>query len=303
VTPNDPLSSSFAAAFKQFIDAMNAEAAKEPSPLFERLREYLGTDPTKAQVVAEEFDNWEHPNIQVALDAVLSKPARRSELIGIAAQNKRFGGVTFSDLLSAGGPWGRPLTEGPVDYVNFNLEDGKVLTCVQYGLFLVTDGDDRFTVYIAGPPSAQMGPQSRMRIEIAGTRRDRAASLLKEITAAMRERNVYRGNAISLAPGQFGVQGLVKFHRLPRVSRADIVLPDGTHVQGDFTWWKWRLVIEVDGFATHGTRRGMKRDRVKDRALRRAGWRVERFTWDEVMLTPRAVRAELPTFFVEGMAA
>jgi hypothetical protein len=223
----DPRSSSFALAFKQFVDAMNAEAAKEASPLFDRLRQYLGTDPTKAQVVAEEFDNWEHPNVQVALDAVLSKPPRVFELIGIAAQNKRFGGVTFSDLLSAGGPWGRPLTEGPVDYVNFNLEDDKVLTCVQYGLFLVTDGEDRFTVYVAGPPSAQMGPQSRMRIEIAGTRRDRAAKLLKEITAAMRERNVYRGNAISLAPGQFGVQGLVKFHRLPRVSRADIVLPEG----------------------------------------------------------------------------
>lgn len=226
--PDDhPRSSSFAVAFKEFIDAMNAEAAKETTPLFDRLREYLGTDPTKAQVVAEEFDNWEHPNIQVALDAVLSKPPRRSELIGIAAQNKRFGGVTFSDLLSAGGPWGRPLSEGAVDYVNFHLENDKVLTCVQYGLFLVTDGDDRFTVYIAGPPSAQMGPQSRMRIEIAGARRDRAASLLKEITAAMRERNVYRGNAISLAPGQFGVQGLVKFHRLPRISRTDIVLPDG----------------------------------------------------------------------------
>ena len=224
---DDPRSSAFALSFKQFIDAMNAEAAKETSPLFDRLREYVGADPTKAQVVAEEFDNWEHPNIQVALDAVLAKPPRVSEIIGIAAQNKRFGGVTFSDLLSAGGPWGRPLTEGPVDYVNFNLENDKVLTCVQYGLFLVADGDDRFTVYVAGPPSAQMGPQSRMRVEIAGTRRDRAASLLKEITAAMRELNVYRGKAISLAPGQFGVQGLVKFHRLPRVSRADVVLPDG----------------------------------------------------------------------------
>ena len=223
----DPRSSSFALAFKQFVDAMNAEAAKETTPLFERLREYLGPEPAKAPVVAEEFDNWDQPNVQVALDAVLAKPPRRSEVIGIAAQNKRWGNVTFSDLLSAGGPWGRPLTEGPVDYVNFNLEDDKVLTCVQYGLFLVTDGEDRYTVYVAGPPTAQMGPQSRMRIEVAGTRRDKAASLLKEITAAMRELNVYRGKAISLAPGQFGVQGLVKFHRLPRVSRRDIVLPEG----------------------------------------------------------------------------
>jgi len=48
--------------------------------------------------------------------------------------------VTFSDLLSAGGPWGRPLAEAAVDYVNFHLEDDKVLTCVHYGLFLARQG-------------------------------------------------------------------------------------------------------------------------------------------------------------------
>ena len=84
---------------------------------------------------------------------------------------------------------------------------------------------------------------------------------------------------------------------MPEEVNADIVLPDGGHVQGDFTWWTRRLVIETDGFATHATRRGMTRDRQKARRLRQAAWRVESFTWDEVMLTPRAVEAELPAFF------
>lgn len=84
---------------------------------------------------------------------------------------------------------------------------------------------------------------------------------------------------------------------MPEEVNADIVLPDGSHVQGDFTWWTRRLVIETDGFATHATRRGMTRDRQKARRLRRAGWRVEAFSWDEVVLTPGAVEAELPMFF------
>ena len=84
---------------------------------------------------------------------------------------------------------------------------------------------------------------------------------------------------------------------MPEEVNADIVLPDCTHVQGDFTWWTRRLVIETDGFATHATRRGMTRDRQKARRLRRAGWRVESFTWDEVFLSPRDVEAELPAFF------
>jgi len=85
---------------------------------------------------------------------------------------------------------------------------------------------------------------------------------------------------------------------MPEEVNADIVLSDGgPPVQGDFTWWTRRLVIETDGFASHSTRRGMTRDRQKARRLRRAGWRVEGFTWDEVMLQPRAVEAELPSFF------
>jgi ATP-dependent 26S proteasome regulatory subunit len=43
----------------------------------------------------------------------------------------------------------------------------------------------------------------------------------------MRELNVYRGKAISLAPGQYGVQALIKFHRLRHVERDDIVFPPG----------------------------------------------------------------------------
>src|SRR4030088_1851658 len=62
----------FGIAFKRFVDAMNAEAAKETSPLLERLREHLGGDPGRIPIVTEDFDNYEHPNVQVALDRVLS---------------------------------------------------------------------------------------------------------------------------------------------------------------------------------------------------------------------------------------
>jgi hypothetical protein len=114
-----------------------------------------------------------------------------------------------------------------VDYINFRLEDDKVLACVQFGLYLVVQGDDRFAIWVAGPPQQEMGPRVRMRIEIASPRRDAAAELLREITAAMRELNVYRGKAISIAPQQYGVQSLVKFHKLRAVARDDIVFPAG----------------------------------------------------------------------------
>lgn len=216
----------FAAAFKQFVDNMNLTAAKEMTPLLERLQSYLGEEPGQVPIVAEEFESYEHPNVQVALDAVLPRHGRQVELIGVAAANKRWGAITFSDLLSGTGPYGR-VTQGSVDYINFRLEDDKVLACIQFGLFLVIQGDDRFAIWVAGPPQQEMGPRVRMRVEIASPRREAAADLLREVTTAARELNVYRGKAISLAPNQFGVQALVKFHKLRKVERDDIVFPAG----------------------------------------------------------------------------
>lgn len=43
-----------------------------------------------------------------------------------------------------------------------------------------------------------------------------------------------------------------------------------------------RLIVELDGFATHGTRRGFERDRERDRRLTAAGWRVIRLTWRQL---------------------
>lgn len=216
----------FGTAFKRFVDAMNAEAAKETSPLIERLRQHLGGDPGRIPIVTEDFDNYEHPNVQVALDKVLSSGGRSADLVGFSAPNKRFQQFTFSDLLSTSNPWGR-ISEGPVDYVNFHLEGERTLACVQYGLFFVTSGDDRLAVFVVGPPTLEMGRGNRMRVEVACPRREAALALLKDLTAATKALNVYRGKAISLAPGQYGVQSLVKFHRLPRVQRDEVVLPDG----------------------------------------------------------------------------
>lgn len=50
----------------------------------------------------------------------------------------------------------------------------------------------------------------------------------------------------------------------------------------DFHWPAERLVVETDGYATHGTRRAFEGDRARDRKLTRAGWRVVRFTWRQL---------------------
>src|SRR4051812_37988973 len=61
----------------------------------------------------------------------------------------------------------------------------------------------------------------------------------------------------------------------------------------DATWHEQRLIVECDGFATHGTREAFERDRAKDRALQVAGWRVVRLTWRQLADDPETVAAHL----------
>jgi very-short-patch-repair endonuclease len=61
----------------------------------------------------------------------------------------------------------------------------------------------------------------------------------------------------------------------------------------DAVWTDHRLVVEVDGWAFHRGKRSFAEDRRRDRKLVKAGWRVVRFTADEVTHQPEAVAAEL----------
>ena len=61
----------------------------------------------------------------------------------------------------------------------------------------------------------------------------------------------------------------------------------------DAVWADDRLVAEVDGWAFHRGKRSFADDRRRDRKLVKAGWRVVRFTADEVSYGPDAVAAEL----------
>jgi very-short-patch-repair endonuclease len=59
----------------------------------------------------------------------------------------------------------------------------------------------------------------------------------------------------------------------------------------DAVWRARRLVVEVDGYAYHGTRAAFERDRRRDADLQAAGLRVLRITWRRLQDEPLAVVA------------
>ena len=59
----------------------------------------------------------------------------------------------------------------------------------------------------------------------------------------------------------------------------------------DFAWQAAKLVVETDGFAFHADRQSYRQDRRRGNALLVAGWRVLRFSWEDVVLRPDEVVA------------
>ena len=59
----------------------------------------------------------------------------------------------------------------------------------------------------------------------------------------------------------------------------------------DFVWPGRRLIVETDDFNTHGDPRTFASDRARDADLQRAGYRVLRFTRDQILHEPLRVLA------------
>ena len=89
---------------------------------------------------------------------------------------------------------------------------------------------------------------------------------------------------------------LLDAHDLPRPK----INRRGDEGELDATWYEERLIVECDGFATHGTREAFERDRAKDRALQAAGWRVVRLTWRQLTDDPDTVAAHLKALLAVG---
>ena len=77
----------------------------------------------------------------------------------------------------------------------------------------------------------------------------------------------------------------------PRLN-AWLQIPAGM-VQVDCFWPETMNVVELDGWAAHGTRIAFHEDRARDRSLRVAGYEVTRITWSQLDDEPLVVAADL----------
>ena len=70
----------------------------------------------------------------------------------------------------------------------------------------------------------------------------------------------------------------------------------------DFAWPERKVIVETDGWATHGRRAAFEDDRAKDATLLAAGWRVLRVTYRRLRREPMLVAAQLAAVLAQAAA-
>jgi hypothetical protein len=211
----------FAAVFEDFMRTMTA-AARRPEPeVVRRIRDHLGADPRELPATTAEFSITERANLQLGLDAVLPD----AELIGFGQIHAGMQ-VSVADVATGGSPYA-PVKFGPAQHVEIEVGDGRVVRCVESGLFLVHRGEHPLVLMLV--PASSHNPMEASTVRLEALARDEkvVSELLRELRAAMNEHNVYRGKVFSLQIDEWRSVS-VHFHTLPEVARSGVILPEGT---------------------------------------------------------------------------
>jgi hypothetical protein len=196
-----------------------ARAQDEPRRL---LAEHLGPRASALPVVSGSWQGYDHVNLQVGVDAWVAGPGRQHTLVGLTGF--RHSNFALADLLHSGGDFGigvgsvtmTALPAGPA---------GQTRTCVQCGLYLVTDGDTRLALLLRGPDESGLDDQATL--EVACADQEAARWVIDEVRRLAVARNVFRRQVVAFGSEAFGhgKGGQLRFLDRPQVDRDCVILP------------------------------------------------------------------------------
>jgi hypothetical protein len=176
---------------------------------------------------AREFPVTSRVDVQLALDQLLAdRPGAR--LLGVHAQMNHET-PTLAHLLTPG-PF--PVELGPLQHDELDVGDSLPVRCLKNGLWLSRQDSVPFAVLLA--PSMPHGQVCGVHVEIAVPIGQPGAELSQDFFRDLEIRvaagKTYRGRVISLEShyDYSGRGGAVKVHRLRRVNREDVILPQKT---------------------------------------------------------------------------
>lgn len=203
--------------------ATATSAGLADSPLFTRVQAHFDDEPRTLPIVAQTFEEHEHPNVHLALDELVTADGVDCRVYGVKPQGFRFNEMSLSELVLPPGKQEGPHTIAPIEYKNFVLKDDRVIACIVRALFLLERGTSKLAVFVC---LVQSPGEKAVKVEVMADDRPAAEKFLAEVRSAMRKRSVYRGRVISISEAGWNATR-INFHTLPKVERQQIIFPQG----------------------------------------------------------------------------
>ena len=199
-----------------------SESGDELEPITGLLREHLGTASGELPILIEELDAWDLPNLQLAFDSLFAQSGWDARVVGLAGQAMHYHGLGLGDLLSGAG-WVPGI--GAPQYVNAPVGPGRSLACLAFAVILVTTPAGRLALFVRRSDPHGYG-QPTLALEAATPAEGLAESFFEELRVVMDERDVYRGQVLTVRMNPHG-GGQIVFLERSRLARDELVLPDG----------------------------------------------------------------------------
>jgi very-short-patch-repair endonuclease len=114
----------------------------------------------------------------------------------------------------------------------------------------------------------------------------------RNVRRLRRYEEMWRSGAASTAEVLFHL--VMKRHAITGwETNVRLKLPNGVTVRPDVLFRGARVVVEIDGWTVHGSRTAFQLDRTRQNALVEAGYRVLRFTWEDLTQRPSYCAAQV----------
>jgi hypothetical protein len=188
---------------------------------------FKGVPLTELATAAREFPTTARVDLQAALDAMFGSAAG-ARLLGVHSAVSHE--TPTMAHLCVPGPFA--FETGPLQHDEIDIGDPAPVRCLKSGLWLTLYDGVPIALLVA--PSMKYGCVGGVHVEVAVPVGEREATASRDLFRALEVQvaagKTYRGRVISLEglPSYSGQGGSVKVHRLHRVRREDIILPQKT---------------------------------------------------------------------------
>lgn len=188
----------FAAAFRSFLSWVHEEAHQgRRNEVAALVMGFLGEERAERSVVARTLPQFEHVNLQTALDAWSQEPGREVVTHGVMVPPHH--GETPLEQIVTGEVFG-PLRLSPPSLVDLPNGPRSTLACLRRAILLVTDAQGRYAVMITGPHDRDPS----LTVEIAGLEVHEAQAVHARLDHLRSELNVYRGQVLDVVATPHG---------------------------------------------------------------------------------------------------